>query len=91
MVTKNISVLIRASWETVRKYLSEPRNVPECASGLCESIELGSDEEWIIDASQGKVKTIFGENEYGILNHRFLPNERTGSQSDANFCKRKRL
>ncbi|RHX90798.1 hypothetical protein [Leptospira stimsonii] len=61
MVRKHISVSIRASWETVYKYRSESRNVPECAFELCKSIESESDEEWIIDASQGKRKTIINK------------------------------
>ncbi|MBM9502033.1 SRPBCC family protein [Leptospira sp. 201903071] len=68
--TKHIGVSIQASWENVYKYLSDPRNFPEWASGLCKSISPGNDGEWIIEAPQGKLKAAFTpSNEFGILDH----------------------
>ncbi|MBM9578572.1 SRPBCC family protein [Leptospira sp. 201903070] len=68
--TKHIGISILASSEKVYKYLSDPRNFPQWASGLCKSITPGAGEEWIIDAPQGALKAIFTkENEFGIVDH----------------------
>ncbi|TGL93086.1 SRPBCC family protein [Leptospira barantonii] len=74
--TKHISVSVRVACKTAYRFLSEPTNFPEWASGLCKSIRPGSKGEWIIEAPQGTLKAIFTpENEYGILDHTvILPN-----------------
>ncbi|PJZ55279.1 SRPBCC family protein [Leptospira adleri] len=67
---KHIGVSIRAPWKAVYEYLSDPRNFPQWASGLCKSILQESEEEWIIEAPQGKLKAVFTKkNEYGIIDH----------------------
>ncbi|AOP33761.1 polyketide cyclase [Leptospira tipperaryensis] len=68
--TKHIGVSIRVSWKTVYAYLSDPKNFPQWASGLCKSITQGNDEEWIIEAPQGTLKAVFTPpNEFGIIDH----------------------
>lgn len=68
--TKHIGVSIGVAWKTAYRFLSEPTNFPEWASGLCKSIRPGAKGEWIIEAPQGTLTASFTpENEYGILDH----------------------
>ncbi|MBW0434201.1 SRPBCC family protein [Leptospira yasudae] len=73
---KHVSVSVGVPWKTAYEFLSEPKNFPEWASGLCKSISPGPNEEWIIEAPQGMLKAIFTpENPYGILDHTVILNE----------------
>lgn len=68
--SKHIGVSIGVAWKTAYQFLSEPTRFPEWASGLCKSIQPGTNGEWIIEAPQGTLKAFFTpENEYGILDH----------------------
>ncbi|XDD51597.1 SRPBCC family protein [Leptospira sp. WS92.C1] len=70
---KNISVSIFIPYPIVYEYISEPKNFPEWASGLCKSIEQGTGQEWVLETPQGKLKAVFTpKNEYGILDHTVL-------------------
>ncbi|MCG6167674.1 SRPBCC family protein [Leptospira sp. FAT2] len=74
--TKHVSISVGVSWKTAYEFLSEPKNFPEWASGLCKSIRPGPNEEWIIEAPQGTLKAIFTpKNPYGILDHTVILNE----------------
>ena len=68
--TKHISVTIPVSQKTSYEYLSEPKNFPEWASGLCKSISPLGNGEWSIDSPMGKLTAKFTDkNPYGILDH----------------------
>ncbi len=68
--TKHISVTVSISSENVYTYLSDPKNFPEWASGLCKSISPIEGNEWLIDSPMGLVKVRFSEkNSFGVLDH----------------------
>ncbi|TGL47482.1 SRPBCC family protein [Leptospira wolffii] len=67
---KHIGVTISAAFSSAYKYLSDPGNFPEWASGLCKSITRLSGNEWMVDSPMGKVKVKFTEsNPFGIIDH----------------------
>lgn len=68
--TNHISVSVLVSEKNAYKYLSDPRNFPEWASGLCKSISHISGDTWLVDSPMGNVKVRFSEeNEFGVLDH----------------------
>lgn len=54
----------------VYAFLSDPRNLPAWAPGLCQSIEPRGGERWVAQAESGQVTISFaGPNAFGILDH----------------------
>jgi len=72
---RTVSVFIKCPTSDVYGYVSDPRNLPNWAAGLCKSIRQ-EDEAWIADGPLGEVKLRFAEgNLLGVLDHYvLLPN-----------------
>jgi hypothetical protein len=65
---RHISVSINRPPDEVYNFVSNPENLPKCATGLGGSIK-NVNGEWIADAPMGKVKIKFAEKNNGILDH----------------------
>lgn len=69
MRSRTISVSIGCDPRTAYAYLSDPRNLPAWAPGLCTAIERAG-EDWIATTPQGPVSVRFvGQNALGVLDH----------------------
>lgn len=73
MTSRTLSISIDASPKAVYACVSDPRNLPKWAGGLCKSVRrTGGD--WIVESPQGPMKIRFApENEFGVLDHYVLP------------------
>ncbi len=69
MRSRTISVSIRCDPGKAYAYLSDPRNLPAWAPGLCTAIER-ADEDWIAATPGGPVRVRFvARNALGVLDH----------------------
>lgn len=69
MRSRTISVSIRCDVRKAYAYLSDPRNIPAWAPGLCTAIERAG-EDWIATTAQEPVRVRFvGQNALGVLDH----------------------
>src|SRR5262245_56755562 len=73
--SRTVSVFIKCPTSDVYGYVSDPRNLPNWAAGLCNSIRQEG-EACIADGPMGEVKLRFAEgNLLGVLDHYVvLPN-----------------
>lgn len=63
------SITIACPPRKVYEFVSNPKNLPQWAAGLCKSVRK-SDNGWIAETSQGPVKIRFAEkNDFGVLDH----------------------
>ncbi|EPG72446.1 hypothetical protein LEP1GSC058_0246 [Leptospira fainei serovar Hurstbridge str. BUT 6] len=66
----HLSISVDLPKQIVYDFLSEPRNFPEWASGLCKSISPGEGDEWLIEAPEGNLRARFTDrNIHGVLDH----------------------
>lgn len=71
--SRTVSVSINREVAEVYRYLADPANFPQWASGLCLSIrqEGGA---WVAETHHGEVKIRFtSSNPYGIVDHYVYP------------------
>lgn len=67
--SKNISITIDRPWNSSYRYISDPRNLTQWASGLGHSINK-IDGDWVADSPMGRIKIKFAEeNKFGVLDH----------------------
>ncbi|EQA46272.1 hypothetical protein LEP1GSC050_0477 [Leptospira broomii serovar Hurstbridge str. 5399] len=67
---RHLSISVNLPKQIVYDFLSEPRNFPEWASGLCKSISPGGEGEWLIEAPEGNLRARFTDrNIHGVLDH----------------------
>lgn len=68
--SQHISVSINRSADEVYKFVSNPENLPQWASGLSGSTIKKIAEDWIAESPMGLVKIKFADkNKFGILDH----------------------
>ena len=69
-LAKHISTSINVPADRVYKFVSNPENLPQWASGLSASIQK-SGNDWISNSPMGPVKIRFAaRNKFGILDHK---------------------
>lgn len=67
--SQHLSISIDCSPERVYKFVADPTNLPQWASGLSQSIEC-IEGEWIADSPMGRIKVKFApSNDFGVLDH----------------------
>ena len=67
--SRHIYETIARSPDDVYAYVSDPRHLPDWASGLSVSIDL-VDGEWVAESDLGRITVEFApENPYGVLDH----------------------
>jgi hypothetical protein len=71
--SRTVSVSINRELHEVYRFLSDPGNFPQWASGLCLSIRQEGD-AWVAETHHGEVKVRFtSPNPYGIVDHYVYP------------------
>lgn len=64
-----LSVSIDCPPQAVAAFVTDPRNLPQWAAGLCKSVRRDGD-KWKVDTGEGEVGLQFtGPAEHGILDH----------------------
>jgi hypothetical protein len=67
--SRHIAATIARAPSAVHAYASDPRNLPEWASGLSASIERVGD-EWVAESDLGRITVAFvPDNPHGVLDH----------------------
>jgi hypothetical protein len=67
---QHVSVTIDRRPADVYEFASDPRNLPRWAAGLVGSEVRQEGDEWVADASFGKVRIRFApKNPFGVLDH----------------------
>jgi hypothetical protein len=67
--SRHIAETIQRAPDEVYAFVSDPRTLPEWASGLSTTISL-VDGEWVAESDLGRVTVEFvPENPYGVLDH----------------------
>ncbi len=67
--SRTLSVSINCPPSKVYDFVSNPKNLPKWATGLCKSIGK-SNNDWIVETPQGPMKIRFIEkNDFGVLDH----------------------
>lgn len=69
-VARHISISISRSALEVYNYVSDPRNLPNWASGLANGTLSQVGETWVAESPMGKVKIKFApKNIFGVVDH----------------------
>lgn len=68
--SRNISISINRGHDEVYRYISDPQNLPDWASGLAGSTLIKEGDQWISNSPMGKVKVKFcPQNSFGVVDH----------------------
>lgn len=72
--SRHISVAIERPFDEVYRFLAEPGNLPQWASGLGQSFERVTDWDWSIETPEGRMLVRFTPtNAFGIVDHTVIP------------------
>ena len=67
--SRTLTITINCAPQKLAQFVTDPRNLPQWASGLCQSVSQTGD-GWQIDTPQGPATLRFVEkNSFGILDH----------------------
>jgi uncharacterized protein YndB with AHSA1/START domain len=67
---KYIHISVRAPFETVYDFVSNPLNLPKWAAGLADATLRREGAEWITSSPMGEVRITFvDKNPYGVVDH----------------------
>lgn len=73
MKSKTLSVEIKKQANEVYRFISNPKNLPQWAKGLCRSVRK-TKTQWILETASGPMKFRFApKNKLGVLDHYVTP------------------
>ena len=66
----HVSIIIDRPAEDVYAFASDPRNLPQWASGLANGVVESRNGAWVVESPMGRVTVAFAPpNPFGILDH----------------------